>query len=73
MKFKLHKQILLFLHSTLARYTALFFICISIISIIAASFDEAAPYRIYLFGITYISSFVFLLEYIARIYSAPAL
>ena len=73
MKLKLHKHILTFLHSAVARYIALFFICISIISIIAASFDEAAPYRIYLFGITYISSFVFLIEYTARIYSAPAL
>ena len=73
MKKNLQTNILRFLQSGVARSIALFFISISIISIIAASFDEAAPYRIYLFGITYISSFIFLIEYISRIYSAPAL
>ena len=73
MKKNLQAHTLRFLQSGVARTIALFFICISIISIIAASFEEAAPYRIYLFGITYISSFIFLLEYIARIYSAPIL
>ena len=32
-----------------------------------------AAYRLPLFGVTYVSSFVFLVEYIARILSAPAL
>lgn len=73
MKINLKQQTLHFLQSTVARYIAMFFISTSIIAIIAASFEEARPYRIYLFGMSYISSFVFLLEYIARIYSSPAL
>ena len=70
---KLQTSILHFLQGKFASYFALFFISISIIAVIATSFEEAAPYQIYLFGITYISSFIFLLEFVARIYSAPAL
>lgn len=73
MKLHLQRKIYHFLQSAIVRYLALFFISISIISVIATSFKEAAPYRIFLFGITYISSFIFLLEYTARIYSAPAM
>ena len=54
-----------------ARYTALFFISISILAIIASSFQCMASYQAHLFAITYLSSFVFLLEYIARIFTAP--
>ena len=32
-----------------------------------------ATYKVLLFGITYVSSFIFLIEYTARIVSAPAL
>ena len=55
------------------RCFVLFFILISIIAVIASSFEEMSEYKVPLFGITYISSFVFLVEYIARILSAPAL
>ena len=70
---KLQQYTIDFLQGKIARYIALFFISISIISIIAASYKEAEPYQKPLFAMTYISSFVFLLEYVARIYSAPAL
>ena len=54
-------------------YFVLFFIVISIASIILGSFEEIMrPYRILLFGITYLSSFVFLLEYVLRFIAAPA-
>lgn len=62
-----------FLKGNFVRYFVLFFIFISIVAIIASSFDEMARYKIPLFGVTYVSSFVFLLEYAARIFSAPAL
>ena len=55
------------------RCFVLFFILISIIAVIASSFEEMSEYKVPLFGITYISSFVFLVEYTARILSAPAL
>ena len=70
---KLQTKILKFLQGTFAHYFVLFFISISILSIIASSFKEMASYRICLFAITYVSSFVFLVEYVARIFSAPAL
>lgn len=55
------------------QYFVLFFILISIIAVIASSFEEMATYKVLLFGITYVSSFIFLIEYTARIVSAPAL
>ena len=55
------------------RCFVLFFILISIIAVIASTFEEMSEYKVPLFGITYISSFVFLVEYTARILSAPAL
>ena len=45
------------------RCFVLFFILISIIAVIASSFEEMSEYKVPLFGITYISSFVFLVEY----------
>ena len=39
----------------------------------ASTYKEMYQYQVLLFSITYISSFVFLLEYILRIFSAPAL
>lgn len=69
---KIQHYILRFLQSNFAHYFVLFFILISILAVIASSFDEMGPYRLYLFGITYISSFVFLLEFAARIICAPA-
>ena len=53
-------------------YFVLFFITISIGAVIATSFESMAPYRVLLFGMTYISSFVFLVEFVARILAAPA-
>ena len=70
---KLQNYILQFLQGTFAHYFVLFFILVSILSVIASSFQEMLPYQIYLFGMTYVSSFIFLLEYIARLFSAPAL
>ena len=61
-----------FLQSRFFRYFVLFFISISIMAVIASSFEGMKPYRIYLFAITYVSSFVFLLEFVARIFSVPS-
>ena len=60
------------LEGRLVQFVASFFILISIASVIASSFKEMAEYRLFLFGITYVSSFVFLIEYVARILAAPA-
>lgn len=60
------------LKKSIVQYSVLFFILISITAIIASSFKEMAEYKIELFGITYLSSFIFMIEYIARIVSAPA-
>lgn len=70
---KLYVAIQRFLNKNWVHYIVLFFILISIVAVIASSFEEMSRYRLALFGITYISSFVFLLEYTARILSAPAL
>ena len=70
---KLYVVIQRFLNKNWVHYIVLFFILISILAVIASSFEEMSHYRLALFGITYISSFVFLLEYAARILSAPAL
>lgn len=53
-------------------YFVLFFIVISIGSIIASSFTQMQPYHLFLFGLTYLSSFIFLIEYIIRFFAAPA-
>ena len=70
---KLYVAIQRFLNKNTVHYIVLFFILISIMAVIASSFKEMSRYQLLLFGITYISSFVFLLEYIVRIVSAPAL
>lgn len=70
---KLYLLLQHFLEKKIIHYFALFFILISITSIIASSFDEMAQYQLPLFLISYISSFVFLMEYFIRILSAPAL
>lgn len=72
---KLHIQSLMFklLQSKFVNYFVLFFILISILAVMASTFEEMAPYQISLFSITYISSFVFLLEFVARIITAPLL
>lgn len=70
---KLYILIQRFLGRKYVHYFVLFFILISIAAIIGSSYEEMAAYRLPLFGVTYVSSFVFLVEYIARILSAPAL
>ena len=69
----LHNRVLRFLQGKFAHYFVLFFISISILAVVASSFKEMEPFRIPLFGITYVSSFIFLIEYVARVFSAPAL
>lgn len=61
-----------YLMSKFTHYFVLFFILISIASIIFSSFEEMIPYQTALLGITYLSSFIFLIEYAIRIFSAPA-
>ena len=68
----LHSLVFRSLQSRFTHYFVLFFIVISIISVMASTFAEMAPYQVSLFSVTYISSFVFLLEYVARIFAAPA-
>ena len=61
-----------FLQGKFAVYCGLFFIIISIIAVIASSYEEMRPYKTGLFLVIYASSVVFLAEYIARIFAAPA-
>ena len=70
---KLQAPIYRFLQGRFAHYFVLFFILISIAAVMASTFEVMRPYQFSLFGITYISSFIFLLEFIARIFSAPSL
>ena len=70
---KFHSAIQSFLKKKRVQIIVLFFILISIAAVIASSFEEMAGYKVQLFAITYVSSFVFLLEYAARIISAPAM
>lgn len=62
-----------FLEGKFVHYFVLFFIFISITAVIASSFEEMAAYKVMLFGITYVSSFIFLLEYVVRLLAAPTL
>lgn len=73
MAMKLYRLIQHILKSKFIHYFVLFFIIVSITAVIASSFEETAPYQVQLFAITYVSSFIFLVEYVARILSAPAL
>ena len=70
---KIQSPIFRFLQSKFANYFVMFFILISILAVMASTFEEMAPYQLSLFSITYVSSFIFLLEYIARILTAPSL
>ena len=70
---KIQSPIFKFLQSKFANYFVMFFILISILAVMASTFEEMAPYQVSLFSITYISSFVFLVEFIARIVTAPSL
>ena len=71
-RMKLYELMQHYLMSKFTHYFVLFFILISIASIIFSSFAEMAPYQVPLLGITYLSSFIFLVEFIIRILSAPA-
>ena len=65
---RIHK----FLQGKFATGTVLFFIAISIAAIIAGSYESMHKWQLFLFSLTYVSSFVFLIEFIARIIAAPA-
>lgn len=71
-----HIKIYLFIQHNLKsktfHYTVLFFIISSITAIIYSSFESAAPYRLLLFGVTYLAAFIFTIEYALRIMAAPA-
>lgn len=69
---KLYALVQRFLTGRFMHRFVLFFITISIAAVIASSFSEMLPYRIPLFAVTYISSFVFLVEFVARIFASPA-
>ena len=70
---KLQQRIFQLVQSKHVNRIVLFFITISICSIIGSSFEEMANYQMMFFSVTFFSSVVFLIEYIARIYSAPAM
>ena len=70
---KLQKIVFNFLQSKITHYTVLFFILISIASIMASTYKEMYQHRVLLFSMTYLSSSVFLIEYVLRIFSAPAM
>ena len=60
-----------FLQGKFAHYFVLFFITTSIMAVIASSFAVMEPYRTPLFAVTYVSSFIFMLEYAMRFFTAP--
>lgn len=66
---KIHRQ----LKSKWFQYAELFFIAGSLASIIYSSFEASAPYRKQLFTFNYVASFVFTVEYVLRLISAPML
>ena len=70
---KLYYAVQHFLTGKFVHYFVLFFITLSIAAVMGTSFESLAPFRVELFTITYISSFVFLLEFAARIFAAPSL
>lgn len=71
-KLKVQKRIARILSGKFVHYFVLTFILCSISAVIASSYEEMRPYRFILFCVMYASSFVFLVEYVARIFSAPA-
>lgn len=71
-RMQLYNRLERMLVSRFFHYIVLFFIVISIAAVIASSFKSMHPYRHLLFGVNYLSSFVFLVEYQLRIIAAPA-
>lgn len=61
-----------YLRTNLVRYFVLFCILISIGAVMGGTFQSLRPYRVLFFGITYLTSLVFLAEYVLRYFSAPA-
>ena len=59
---KLYILIQQLLRRKFVQYFVLFFILISIIAVIASSFEEMATYKVLLFGITYYLLLFFLLN-----------
>ncbi len=68
----IYRHIQRLLTNRAVNYFALLLIVCSIAAIIAGSFVSLRPYRNYFFLINYLSSFIFLIEYLLRIISAPA-
>lgn len=70
-----HEKLYRNIHSQLMKkwfqYFVLFFIIGSICSVIYSSFDESAPYRVWLYSFNYLASFIFTIEYGLRITAAP--
>lgn len=60
------------LKTKLFHYSVLFFIVISIASIIVSSFKWSMPYHLYLYGLIYLAAIIFTIEYFLRIIAAPA-
>lgn len=69
---RLYRFILQFMKGAFVHYFVLAFILVSIGAVMASSFESFQPYSVALFGITYFSSFVFLVEYVLRVIAAPA-
>lgn len=70
---RLYQLIQHYLKSKFSHYFVLFFILMSIVAIICSSFSAMKDYRLSLFGATYLSSFIFLIEYVLHLVSAPAM
>lgn len=68
---RLYNFILQSLKGKFVHYFVLVFILISIGAVMATSFEACQPYKSLLFGVTYFSSFVFLVEYVLRVLAAP--
>lgn len=71
-RMKIYNAIQKVLMGRFVHYFVLLCIIISIGAIFLGSFQEMKPYVLLLFGVHYFTSFIFLVEYILRILSAPA-
>lgn len=71
-KMKLYDAIQRGLMSKAFQYFVLVFILLAISSVILSSFRESPGHKAVLYTITHLASFVFLIEYILRLLSAPA-
>lgn len=71
-KMKIYLKIQKILYSWLIYYFVFICILMSVGSVILGSFDEFSTYHKQLNSVTYFTSFVFFIEYILRLYSAPA-